>query len=108
MLAQLSPIDFVYLLVRRLAVLVMWLTFAVFHLALFVIALVALCALQIPPQTLVEQFVAFAQSLHAAVAGLFGLSVLTILVLWVKLWRRVYGKLITPYLFRDVDEAMRS
>lgn len=87
---------------------VMWLTFAVFHLTLFVVALVALWWLQIPPETLVERFVSFAQSLHVAVAGLFGLSVATILALWVKLWRRVYGKVITPYLFRDVDEVMRS
>ena len=86
----------------------MWLTFAVFHLALFVVALIVLWSLQIPPQRLVEQFVSFAQSLHIAVAGLFGLSVATILALWVKVWRRVYGKLITPYLFCGVDEVMRS
>ena len=107
-MAQLSTIDFVYLIVQRLALVVMWLTFAVFHLALFVIVLIVLWSLQIPPQTLVEQFVSFAQSRHAAVVGLLGISAATILVLWVKLWRIVYGKLITPYLFRDVNEVMRS
>lgn len=107
-MAQISHIALLSSLLQRLAMVVMWLTFAVFHLTLFVLALLALWALQIPPQLLVEQSLECARSLHAAVAGVLGLSAATILVLWVKLWRKGYAKLITPYLFRDVDEVMRG
>jgi hypothetical protein len=100
--------DFLRSLLARLSLVIMWLTVFVFHLTLFVLALVALWFFQIPPQTLVAQFLAFAQSLHAAIASLIGVSVLTVLVLWVKLWMRIYGAVITPYLFRDIDEARRS
>ncbi|HYS88531.1 MAG TPA: hypothetical protein VEN78_26540 [Bradyrhizobium sp.] len=107
-MTNISTFDILRALLLRLSMVVMWLTFFVFHLTLFVLAVVALWWLRIPPETLVEQLASFAQSLSAALAGLVGLSALTILGLWVKLWRRVYGKVVTPYLFRDIDEYIRT
>jgi hypothetical protein len=95
-------------LIARLSLLVMWLTFALFHLALLVVGLYALWWLQIPPQQLGERFLSFVHSLPAAIAGVLGVSALTILVLWIKLWRRIYGKITTPYLFRDIDTQVRD
>ncbi len=107
-MANVSTFDYLHTLLMRLSMVVMWLTFFVFHLTLFVLAVVALWWLRIPLETPVEQLASFAQSLPAALAGLFGLSALTILGLWVKLWRRAYGKVVIPYLFRDIDEHMRT
>ena len=107
-MANISTFDYLHTLLMRLSMVVMWLTFFVFHLTFFVLAVVALWWLRIPLETPVEQLASFAQSLPAALAGLFGLSVFTILGLWVKLWRRIYGKVVIPYLFRDMDEYMRT
>lgn len=100
---EMHQFDYLFSLLQRMSLVIMWLTFFVFHLTLFVIALVVLWLLQIPPQTLVEQFAQFARSLHVAIAGLFGITAATILGLWVKLWTKIYGKVVTPYLFREID-----
>ena len=107
-MAKITTFDYLHTLLMRLGLVVMWLTFTVFHLTVFVLGLVVLWWLRIPPERLVEQFLTFAQSLHVAIAGLFGISVLTLLAIWVRLWRRIYGKVITPYLFRDITEYMRA
>lgn len=105
---NISHFDYLNLLLMRLSMLVMWLTFFVFHLTIFVLALVTLWWVQIPPETLFEQLAQFAQSRSAAIVGLLGVSALTILALWVKVWRKAYSKIVTPYLFRDADEVMRA
>jgi hypothetical protein len=86
----------------------MWLTFAVFHLGLLVLLLCVVWWNQILPKELLGQFFVFAQSLPAAIAGVIGLSVLAILGLWIKLWRKIYGKITTQYLFRDIDATTRD
>ena len=107
-MTNISTFDYLHTLLVRLSMVVMWLTFFVFHLTLFVLAVVALWWLRIPLETPVEQLASFAQSLPAALAGLFGLSALTVLGLWVTLRRRVYGKVVTPYLFRDIVDRTRT
>ncbi len=107
-MAQLGTDALALSLVQRLSLIVMWLVIAVIHLTLIVITITVLWWLQIPPETLAGRFALFARSLPVALAGGLGLSALTILALWVRLCRKAYAKVTTPFLFRDANEIVRS
>lgn len=101
-------IDALHSLLLRLSIIMMWLTVALVHLALFLILFATVWYFEIPPRILLERFFGFVQSLPVAIAGVLGVSALTILLLWLKLCRIVFGKLTTPFLFRDIDANVRK
>ena len=107
--ADISPFDFLHLIMHRLGALIMWLAFAVFHLGLAVAALAALWFWQVSPADAAQGASAAFQRFHGAtllaVAGTLGVSGAALLWGYVTLWRRGYAKVVTPYLFQDVDRV---
>ena len=82
----------------------MWLTFISFHLILVVIGLLVLWWLQVQPESIQQWFLSVVESRPVAVLGFVGVSVATVLVLYVKAWRKLYAKLTTPYIFRGLAD----
>ncbi len=103
-----NSFDVLHSLLARLSLIVMWMWFAVVHLVLFQFGLFALWWLQIPPQKLCAQFLEFVQSLPVLLAGVMGVSVLTILSLWVWMLRKIYAKIAVSYLFKDINEQIKN
>jgi len=90
-----------WLFVARLSVHVMWLTFAVFHLSLVVAGLFLLWWYQLSPEQVATFLVSELDSSSARVFGWFGISVATLLFLYVRLWRKLYARMTMRYFFSD-------
>ena len=93
------------LLFTRLSKFVMWLTLALFHLTLAVLALALLWWWQVQPSQLAGSLVSIPASLTVQWIGLLGCSAATLLFLYVRLWRKAYSKIATPYFFRGVTDG---
>jgi len=102
-----EPFDYLHSLLKRLALVVMWLAFAVFHLALLACALAAAWFWQISPETASEFATSLFQQWRGAsflgILGFLGFSGGLALYWYVRMWRKIYGALVTPFLFRDID-----
>lgn len=83
---------------------IMWIIFTVFHLALAVVVLCFLWAYQISPQDISVWAQAAYQSVAGknagVVIGFLGASGLSLLLAYVKIWRRIYAKLTVGYLMQ--------
>ena len=93
-------------ILRRMGVLVMWLWFIVFHLAISQAVLIAAWYYEAGPQHLAATIAAFYQWSPAAtilgIVGILGLSGWVITKFYVRLWRRAYSAATTPFLFREL------
>jgi hypothetical protein len=100
--AGITPINFALNLIFRLGVAVIWLTFAVFHLAVIDVVAIVLWCSQVSPASLYRWLVSIRDSQPSLWLGALGIGVVVLLALYVKLWRRIYSKLTTPYFFRGL------
>lgn len=94
------------LLLTRLSVAVMWLTFVVFHLVLAALSLFLLWWWQVQPTRLAEFLALVPASYEVQWLALLGCTGAGILFLYLRLWRRAYSKFATPYFFRGVTDGM--
>lgn len=108
-MSTIERFDFLHSLLMRLSLVVMWLVCAVFHLTLLVFFLTASWFWQISPETIEEFATYLFQRLHGAtflaVVGFLGVSGSLALYWYIRLWRKLYGALVLPFLFRDIDRA---
>jgi len=105
-----EPFEFLHSLLMRLSLVIMWLACLVFHLTLLVFFLTAAWFWQISPETVGEFATYLFQRLHGAnflaVLAFLGVSGGLALYWYVRLWRKLYGTLVVPFLFRDIDGAI--
>jgi hypothetical protein len=106
-----QPFEFLHSLLGRLSLVIMWLACAVFHLALIVVFLTAAWFWQIAPETVEGFAIDLFQRMHGATllaaVGLLGVSGGLALYWYIRFWRKIYGALVTPFLFRDIDDAFK-
>jgi uncharacterized membrane protein len=95
-------------LITGLAMQVMWLTFAVFHLALAVIALALIWWYHVSPERIAAFLASMPESLTVQWLGLGGISATAVFFLYVKVWRRCFARVLSKSLFRPLHEAANS
>ncbi|HLI13486.1 MAG TPA: hypothetical protein VKY65_17985 [Alphaproteobacteria bacterium] len=87
----------------RLGKFVMWLSFALFHLALAVAALFLLWCYQVQPRQVYDWLVAIRESWPARWLGALGVGGLAILFLYIRAWRAIFSRVTTAYFFRELN-----
>jgi hypothetical protein len=100
-------------LITRVGRLVMWISFMLFHVIIFVVAFFWLWITETTPAQLIAQTKA---TLHllldpttGAVLRYLGVSSLVaVAVAYVWLWRKIYSRLVTPFIFRPVNDYLRQ
>ncbi len=82
------------------------------HLILFLILALVLWIYQIQPHQVTAKMISLSQALHLtnvfAVVSFFGLSGGTILLIYIKIWNRIYTKLSTPFIFKGANELIKT
>ena len=89
------------MLIKRISVYVDWLIIGFAHLTLLVWAV---WWWQVTPADVSETLLRFAQSRSGALLGLFGVSGLAILGIWLRLCFRLTRKLTSHYVWKPVHE----
>lgn len=88
-----------------------WTIFCVFHLILLTILALVLWIYQVQPHQVMAKMISLPQVLHLtsvfALVAFFGVSGGTILLLYVKIWNRIYTKLSTPFIFKGANELIK-
>lgn len=111
-MAGISKLDTVHSLLMRLALVVMWLAFAAFHLTPLSLFLAAAWFWQFGPEAVSAGATDLFRRTHGpmllAILGLLGVSGLTALYRYTRVWRKFYSAFVTPFLFKDINEAVRS
>ena len=108
----LTHAEYVWNFATELGLVVMWLIFAVSHLALIVLALAALWLWQVTPADVAELAAQVtegtSQQYVLATAGFLGLSGIAALRWYARAWRRLIGPRFAAHLTRKVDAHYRS
>lgn len=106
------PIDYVANLLHRLFHLVAWIAFALFNFSLLILFLFGMWAYNIDSSRLLSLLRKVALSLHLEetwqMFSFFGVSGLTLLVLYLWVWRKIYFSFAVPFLFKTVNERLAS
>ena len=89
-----------------------WTIFCVFHLILFSTLALGLWLYQIQPYQIMVKMISFSQALRLtnvfAVVAFFGISGGSILLVYIKIWNRIYTNLSTPFIFKGANELIKN
>jgi len=111
-MASIHPIDYVGNLQQRLFHLVAWIAFVLFNFSLLVLFLFVMWVYSIDSNRLLFLLRKVALSLRLEetwqMLSFFGVSGLTLLVLYLWAWRKIYFSFAVPYLFKTVNERLAS
>ena len=99
-------------LVARLSIVVLWLVFAVFHLALLCLLLLLAWAFHIDSTAVAKPILAAGQFLGLSamwqiLVGL-GVSGVALLSAYVWCWKTLYTALVLPYLLKDIEQLINE
>jgi hypothetical protein len=108
---SISTVDLLHSLLQRLSLVVMWAVFAIFHASVILAFLFFVWLFEVSPTSIAETATAAYQRMHGpillSIAGLLGLSVLVAIRYYILAWRKLYGRIVVPFLWRDVDRHLR-
>jgi len=109
---MIDPIKYSMTIIYAIHYLLKWTIFCVIHLIFLSILGLALWIYQIQPHQVMAKMISFSQALHLtnvfAVVGFFGLSGGTILLIYIKIWNRIYTKFSTPFIFKGANKYLES
>lgn len=95
-------------LIKRVSLLVMWAWFAIFHISIVQAGLCVAWYYEVGPTriaaTIAALYHASTTTTLLAVGGLLGLSALAIWKYYVRIWRKAWSSVTTPYVFREIDD----
>lgn len=100
-----QAIDVLFTMTARLSNVVMWLAFAVAHLALACAALLALWAWQVTPAAALAWFHTWQNSMPVAALAFVGVSVLSVLSAYLWVIRKLHQRLGTSWLFAHLTKG---
>lgn len=103
-----DSLQMLFVMLKRLSLLVDWLIIASLHLGLFCGLLAWLWATGATAPALQESFWSLVQSRNAAVLGLLGVSVPTALGAYLWALQRGVRKLTTLYVWRPIHEQVQE
>lgn len=101
-----EAIDVLFTMTARLANVVMWLAFAVAHLALVCVALLAMWAFQVTPTDALAWFQTWQNSMPVAALAFVGVSVLSVLSAYLWVLRKLHRHVGTSWLFQYLIESV--
>ena len=109
---MIDPTKYLMSIIYAINYLLKWTIFCVMHLILLSTLALALWVCQIQPQQVMAKLISFSQALHLtnvfAVVSFFGLSGGTILLIYIKIWNRIYTRFSTPFIFKGANEYIKS
>ena len=112
MSARIDPFAALHSVLARIGALLMWTHFVIFHIILIVAFLLYAWATKIDPAWISAQIKAVYLQWHlttfVAIPAAFGVSIPLVLACYIWAWRRVYRALVLPYIFKDIQEAVRG
>lgn len=97
--------EMVHTLLARLTLVVATLAFIALNLALATLGLLALWAWQVEPQAVLDGLLQFAQSRGGILLGLAGLSLATLLGMWIRFGIRAVQTRLSRFLWRGIRES---
>lgn len=101
-----QAIDVLFTMTARLANVVMWLAFAVAHLALVCVALLAMWAFQVTPKDALEWFQTWQNSMPVAALAFVGVSVLSVLSAYLWVLRKLHQHVGSSWLFAHLIKGV--
>jgi hypothetical protein len=103
-----NALEYTLTIISNVYVVLMWAIFAIFHLALLVLFLLAAWMFSLSPEALLATAMKVYHATHLesilGFLGLVGVSLATLLYFYIRLWRWGFAKLTKPILFRGNRE----